>query len=332
MLARLDIAIEKGSSVPVRRQLAEQIVYLIATDRLKPGEALPSVRELARRLNIHHNTVSEAYQDLVRRKWVIGRRGSRLTVRGAKPDTGEPGAQGLDGLINRTIALARQSGYSLQALRQRVRERLLAQPPDHILVVEEEDGLRGIVEEEIRAAVRWPVEGCARGTLASDPARAIGALIATPRYALHDVEPYAPGGFPPVPLAFSAAAEHIEKIRKLRDPSVVAVASVSQAFLAAARSLLAPAIGDRHSLVECLASPEDVDPAGSRIGAADLVLCDAVACALMPADKSVLYRLIDSGSLDYLASAMEAYEASGRTMSESGLHAIGRAGRSVTNR
>ena len=40
---------------------------MIATRRLKPEEVLPSVRVLARPHKIHHNTVSQAYQDLVDR-------------------------------------------------------------------------------------------------------------------------------------------------------------------------------------------------------------------------------------------------------------------------
>ena len=82
-----------------------------ATDKLKPGEALPSVREFARRLRIHHNTVSQAYKDLVRRSWLVGRRGSRVVVRERGRQTG---GCDLDDLINATIKLAREQGYSLQ--------------------------------------------------------------------------------------------------------------------------------------------------------------------------------------------------------------------------
>lgn len=40
---KLDIHIIKDSEVTIREQLFEQIVFLIATGRLKPGEVLPSV-------------------------------------------------------------------------------------------------------------------------------------------------------------------------------------------------------------------------------------------------------------------------------------------------
>ena len=118
----MEIHIDKQSDIPVHRQVADQILFLIVTEKLKSGAALPSVRELARRLKIHHNTVSEAYQDLVKRNWVEGRRGSRLVVM-PKPSAGVDEAHTLDDLINLTIRLARTRGHSLQPLRTRVRER-----------------------------------------------------------------------------------------------------------------------------------------------------------------------------------------------------------------
>ena len=76
----MEIRLSRESEVPLRRQLAEQIVFLIGVGKLRPGQQLPSVRELARRLKIHHNTVSGAYQALVRRTWLVRQRGSRLVV------------------------------------------------------------------------------------------------------------------------------------------------------------------------------------------------------------------------------------------------------------
>jgi GntR family transcriptional regulator len=300
----VEIRINKTSEVPVRQQLLRQIVYLIATERLAPGASLPSVRELARQLHIHHNTVSEAYQLLVQRGWLLRRRGSRMVVRRQNEVPQCVSATALDDLIDQTIDLARHCGFSLQQLRGRVKERLMAEPPDHILVVEEEEGLRSILVEEIRAAAGWPVEGCSCGELSRNPGLALGALIATPQYAIGDLKHLVPRQFPAVALAFSGAEEQVALVRKRRQPSVIAVVSVSRQFLDTAHGLLAPALGDRHSLVEHLVPLQD--PAALR--AADVVFCDSLARAQLKPVPCASYRLIDRRSMEYLTSAMEAYQ------------------------
>ena len=300
----MDIRISKENEVPVRRQLAEQIVYLIATEKLQPGEALPSVRALARRLGIHHNTVSEAYQDLVRRTWLVGRRGSHLIVRGAGERVGPAPNRDLDDLINNVIRLARAQGHTLQALRDRVRRRLLAQPPDHILVVEEEAGMRRLLQEEIRQAMRWPVRVCSRKDLAAQPGLAIGALVTAAHHAIADVDPLAPKDRPAIPLAYCGADEHLREIRRLHDPSVIAVVSVSEVFAETSRGLLASAIGRRHTFREFLLPLESA----AGLEAADLIFCDSVASKDFKRPRCVHYRLIAPESLAYLSNAMESYQ------------------------
>ena len=304
----MEIHIDSASDVPIRRQLTEQVIFLIATERLKSGDLMPSVRELARRLKIHHNTVSDAYQDLVRRQWLVRRRGSRLAVVPHEPSNAGKDAKQvatLDDLINMTIRVARATGYSMQALRQRVRERLLAQAPDHILVVEHDPGLRGLIQHELSAAVDWPVESCSRSQLIENPGLAIGALAVTPTHALAEVDPIFPRERPVVPLSFSNADEHIRRIRNLRKPSVVAVVSGSDLFLSVARSILAPAIGSRHQLREVLLPSER--PAVAR--AADLIFCDSIAKHRLRLPRAQHYRLLVPESVDYVITAMRSYQA-----------------------
>jgi DNA-binding transcriptional regulator YhcF (GntR family) len=298
----MDIRIDKSSEVSVRQQLAEQIIFLIATEKVKPGEALPSVRELARRLKIHHNTVSEAYKDLARRTWVVRRKGSRVVVR----SVGERAANrhDVDDLINATIRVARERGFSLQALRERVRTRLLAEPPDHILVVEEEPGLRGLLQQEIRTALRQPVDGCSLSELAAQPGLAIGALTVSGQYLIGDVDRLVPKGVPAIALAFSAADEHLDLLRRLDHPSIISVVSVSRVFLQTARSLLAPALGRHHVMRDFLFPPDD--PKSLR--AADLVFADSIARLQVKHTKVLEYRLICPSSLEYVRTAMESYQ------------------------
>jgi DNA-binding transcriptional regulator YhcF (GntR family) len=206
----VEIRIDKKSEISVRQQLAEQIIFSIATEKLKAGQALPSVRELARRLKIHHNTVSQAYKDLVRRAWVTGRRGSRVIVRAPEERPERLKGYDVDDLINAAIRAARQQGCSLQELRERVRMRLLAEPPDHILVVEEEAGLRHLLQEEIRGQLGQNTVGCSIADLAAHPGLAIGALVVAGQYAMVEVDRLVSKSVPAVPLAFNAADEHLQ--------------------------------------------------------------------------------------------------------------------------
>ena len=56
--------IERGSSTPISRQIAEQIAALCAAGSLKVGDRLPSVRQLAQELTVNQNTVLRVYERL----------------------------------------------------------------------------------------------------------------------------------------------------------------------------------------------------------------------------------------------------------------------------
>jgi GntR family transcriptional regulator len=58
------LRIEKGSAVPISRQIAVQIATLCASGAVLPGERLPSVRELARELAVNQNTILRVYERL----------------------------------------------------------------------------------------------------------------------------------------------------------------------------------------------------------------------------------------------------------------------------
>jgi DNA-binding transcriptional regulator YhcF (GntR family) len=299
----MDIRVDTTSEVPIRQQLAEQIVFLIATERLKPGEALPSVRELARRMKIHHNTVSEAYQDLVRHNWVQRKRGARLCVPARADLTAHVKAKSLDELINITIRAARELGFPLQSLRERLIERLLSEPPDHVLVVEKDMGLSRIICSEIQQALPWPVRSCTRAELSAKPGLAIGALAIAQFHVTDEVDALLPKDRPVVPIRFASADEHVERVRSLRQPSNIFIVSTSARFLQTARAILAPAVGTRHSLREILLSEE-----APSISGADILFCDSIASRMIRSKSRVIeYRLLDAESLAYVAATMKAY-------------------------
>jgi GntR family transcriptional regulator len=59
------IRIVAGSGVPIFRQIGDQIARAVANGELAVGDAVPSVRQLARDLVINPNTVAKAYAELV---------------------------------------------------------------------------------------------------------------------------------------------------------------------------------------------------------------------------------------------------------------------------
>jgi GntR family transcriptional regulator len=58
------IRIESTSGVPITKQIAEQIRTQCASGSVKPGERLPSVRQLAQELAVNQNTILRVYERL----------------------------------------------------------------------------------------------------------------------------------------------------------------------------------------------------------------------------------------------------------------------------
>lgn len=68
------------SSRPIYRQLAEMINKEILSGQLKPGDKLPSVREMGLKVNVNPNTVQRTYRELEGLGIVETRRGQGTFV------------------------------------------------------------------------------------------------------------------------------------------------------------------------------------------------------------------------------------------------------------
>ena len=62
----MQIRVIPGSSAAIYRQIADQIRRGIASGELAVGDAVPSVRTLAKELIVNANTVAKAYAELIR--------------------------------------------------------------------------------------------------------------------------------------------------------------------------------------------------------------------------------------------------------------------------
>ena len=76
----MDITISVADGVPIYRQIANQIRYMVASALLQPGEELPPIRTLAQQLRVTPNTVVKAYDELESAGILRKRRGAGTFV------------------------------------------------------------------------------------------------------------------------------------------------------------------------------------------------------------------------------------------------------------
>ena len=82
----MDIIISNSSGVPIYEQIEEQIKSQIMTGELVEGDALPSMRVLAKDLKISIITTKRAYEDLERDGFITSVTGKGSFVKGINSD------------------------------------------------------------------------------------------------------------------------------------------------------------------------------------------------------------------------------------------------------
>jgi DNA-binding transcriptional regulator YhcF (GntR family) len=74
------LQIDLASTLPASEQIVRGLRATLLAGRFRPGDQLPSVRQLALDLGVHHNTVAGAYRQLAEEGWLELRRGHGATV------------------------------------------------------------------------------------------------------------------------------------------------------------------------------------------------------------------------------------------------------------
>jgi GntR family transcriptional regulator len=115
------IKIDLSSEVPAYEQIAAEIRALLVAGELQAGDALPTVRQLALDLAVHHNTVAQAYRILGDEGWLELRRGRGVRVLPRSTPTGrgnsgKKGPQTFSLHLRRLLAKAAADGISPEVL------------------------------------------------------------------------------------------------------------------------------------------------------------------------------------------------------------------------
>jgi GntR family transcriptional regulator len=123
------VDLNSGDDRPIYGQIADRMKFAVAAGVLRPGDLVPSVRELSKQLVVNPNTVARAYRDLQTE-------GLLESVRGM-------GMQVADGAVERCRSARRE--MVRKRLRQAIEEaRQSKMDPTEIEAILREEWARGI--------------------------------------------------------------------------------------------------------------------------------------------------------------------------------------------
>jgi len=111
------LKLDLRSGVPVYRQIIDQVLGGISASSLKPGDQLPTVRQLAVDLAINPNTVVRAYRELEIREVLATQQGTGTFITDKKPEKNEiEHRRRVAQLAGELLARAGADGITLQEL------------------------------------------------------------------------------------------------------------------------------------------------------------------------------------------------------------------------
>ncbi len=117
--------IDARSPTPLYAQISTRLRVAIAAGELQPGDALPSVRNLAGRLRVNPATVVQAYRDLEAEGFVEMRQGAGTFVREVVPERrASERTRQASGLVRQLVAEAGRLGISSKELLQAIAQEL----------------------------------------------------------------------------------------------------------------------------------------------------------------------------------------------------------------
>ena len=299
IICAVKIWISKNSEVPVRDQLIAQITLGIASGDFKIGEKLPSTREIARRCELHSNTVGSAYQKLVGEKLLEFRKGSGFYVAESAGERIE-GTRQLEHLTEDFLRSAKSLGFGsadVIALLKRTRSSASAK---QLVVIESDEGLRQILLHELSRS--FPkIRGASLESFISGKVHA-GSILVAMLDEKPKIEPHLNAGQRCVYLKGRSVSSAMSGQARPSPNEVVAVVSGWNGFLSFARIMLLAAKIDPGNLV--VRSTEDEGWKDS-VNRASIIICDSLTATRFDSVAPVRrFQIISDESFEDLTASM----------------------------
>ena len=118
------VTIDASDKTPIYAQLERGLRAAMATARLKPGDQLPTVRQLAVELRVNANTVARVYADLERAGAIETRRGVGSFVTATADEARPPKEheRRLRAFVTRVLSEAGANGFSVKEVVKGLKE------------------------------------------------------------------------------------------------------------------------------------------------------------------------------------------------------------------
>lgn len=116
----MQIWVDLNDPTPIYEQIANATKELVNQKLLRPGDCLPSVRQLAQDLGVNLNTVARAYRELAREGILNVRQGRGASVARARRSYGAAEREALHRSVKRLVNEALSLGLDLEQVRELV--------------------------------------------------------------------------------------------------------------------------------------------------------------------------------------------------------------------
>lgn len=295
----MHIWLTKNSEVPIREQLALQVILGIAGGDLCSGDRLPSTAEISRRFSIHSNTVSAAYRELVQQKMLEFRKGSGYYVRDSAEQIAGRETKAAQ-LVAGVFAELRNLGFDDDEIFERLARRRFDLNPNRVVLFEPDAELRRILTFELVEA-GFNVDSLPADTSA---VRDIGSTVLVAMFdERRRLEAMGSSSSKCVYLRGRSVASSLSAHTRPATDDLIGVASAWDGFLSMAKVILLAVNIEPGNLIVRSSSSDGWE---KSVEQANMLICDSLTASRLPdSAKLKVFRLISDESVDEIRKALQ---------------------------